>query len=1339
MGNAKSSSSASSSDKAVAQAFSRTTSLIKDQFNLSIIGHHGIPYNAKVVAFCSEQGILAVGTASGTIKIYGGNGFEALLQAPTLTLEGDAQYPIPRSPSVTRLNFTGQHRLIATYSNSSIQTFDFLAQSANDHKIAQVSSHWTTNVIVAVETMPYFPNYPFYYVATDDGHVHVIHEVTGKICTNYTITPQAVGVVNKAVEDQGCPLCISAMASNPQNGNQLVLAYEGGDIIYLWDVLRRKTVREYSLTYGKSGKKSQMDRRNAVRSISWHKNGKYFVAAYIFGGYSVFHVDKMKGIYRTIGNGDDNTAMQLIHWASAPPTSSHTNLAGAIIFTGGSIDRTASCSDGDITSLSPESTVRILYPPLNLSPEDALINLFKGELLTWKLTAIEAIDKANIIDFAVNDDQVDSCLKIAPFSMIILSGSCMDGLLPRLSVQPLPAFISFKENNREEWEWKPDKLVRACNASSSLEHFEHDGRISSTTPSVHSISVIPILSENGVNSLQDLKHSWVREKDMRQRKIALPDYHQGEHDGIYSWPLSGGIVLEPLLHEFCASNNLHQFQLVHNLLIVSTSTGAQFWELICPADASSRGLLNPIYNFSFFNDGILQSCKHIKEDCTMERKISGEVSTVAFCQDARILAFGFTSGEIVCMQYQYEQSTNSDQVDVEVESRAELEGNAESCFQQLFLQSVSSKEIKMISLATAYSYAIVIDSDGKIVAIDFKTSQQTIIQASIEAAPEMVDSMLFTELIQITEIPTEERLSKISNEGDANDVKNTRKYKNWSSLEKLNRSKQPGAFPSPIVTQYHRECIPVLFIGRPRGRIEMFYMHSMIKIAEFVLEPCSMGSVSSILMVDLEGKPVLLPGEDWKAAAVMGTLQAQDVVVHDDIDLNEKPEITETADADASQPTQEAREVEQNLTKHLVKELLGRDDPAAQFDPLNWKDTELVEVYVDAGSLGLQLCHEIDDKAVIQGFVSDHSVANMLENQGVRLGDVLVQLNGFDVTKYNRNEICMLLDNLKDRVKYITFAHDLDRELLEAAGHDENRTQASKDQPIRFLVCTCDDSVHLLQAALPKASDLATGYRQVSTQPVASARVRSTILLTSIVRVPIPTHHGVEHCVVVLDQSRHMYILSLLSLQIIWEQECMAISSILDGVQFQCTYDGELVVLSGTGELERFCLFSETTARDNVGLQRRCVKTTIYDSTRQRPVTLFSTQKENGQQKKTKSGSSFSDAGKIFKKLVIGSSAGSSPKEADLTKLFEFMTEEQERRELLGNRSPSHIPVTPSTQKLGDTKNVLMQTAQQLHERGDKLRDIGLKTEQMKEASENFYQSMKAFNEKNAKKKWYEP
>jgi hypothetical protein len=45
---------------------------------------------------------------------------------------------------------------------------------------------------------------------------------------------------------------------------------------------------------------------------------------------------------------------------------------------------------------------------------------------------------------------------------------------------------------------------------------------------------------------------------------------------------------------------------------------------------------------------------------------------------------------------------------------------------------------------------------------------------------------------------------------------------------------------------------------------------------------------------------------------------------------------------------------------------------------------------------------------------------------------------------------------------------------------------------------------------------------------------------------------------------------------------------------------------------------------------------------------------------------------------------------------------------------------------------------QHLQQRGEKLSDLAVKTEQMRDTAEDFYKTMKAFNTKNETKKWYE-
>ncbi|RQM31278.1 hypothetical protein B5M09_007559 [Aphanomyces astaci] len=58
--------------------------------------------------------------------------------------------------------------------------------------------------------------------------------------------------------------------------------------------------------------------------------------------------------------------------------------------------------------------------------------------------------------------------------------------------------------------------------------------------------------------------------------------------------------------------------------------------------------------------------------------------------------------------------------------------------------------------------------------------------------------------------------------------------------------------------------------------------------------------------------------------------------------------------------------------------------------------------------------------------------------------------------------------------------------------------------------------------------------------------------------------------------------------------------------------------------------------------------------------------------------------------------------------------------------------------KVSGTMDALQQASQNLHLRGDKLSGLEEKTERLKNRADEFYATMKAFNDKEAKKKWYQ-
>ena len=66
-----------------------------------------------------------------------------------------------------------------------------------------------------------------------------------------------------------------------------------------------------------------------------------------------------------------------------------------------------------------------------------------------------------------------------------------------------------------------------------------------------------------------------------------------------------------------------------------------------------------------------------------------------------------------------------------------------------------------------------------------------------------------------------------------------------------------------------------------------------------------------------------------------------------------------------------------------------------------------------------------------------------------------------------------------------------------------------------------------------RAVEIARGSKERSAQPRASFELEAPARITSIVRVPV--REEIKNCLAVLDQSNRVYILSLISLDLIWE------------------------------------------------------------------------------------------------------------------------------------------------------------------------------------------------------------
>lgn len=1144
----------------------------------------------------------------------------------------------------------------------------------------------------------------------------MLHEDSCRL-SSYVISPRDVGVAS--TEETRSAQFPTAVAANPRDADQLLLAYDATSTVFLWDLAKRKVVREFTLANRKkalrraSASASSMSagdtssdvgaggwEANSPQSLSWHASGKRFAVGYKHGGFAVFRADKSHGFYHELDTraevdilAGEQASLSLapvkqLQWLSAPPSSKNASLAGAIVFSrGGAFKR-------ELTLVYP--------PPRDVAPDDALSELIKSEQLAWHVASIPSINNAEIVDFAVASDQMDYMSKPAPLSVLVLSGNPLDGCLPSVSVQPLPCFVRFRENDKEDWEWRLEKLPRACGIPPILQ-------LSPLT----AFSVANLLCSDG--ALQDdLFTTWEQDKyDPLYELLASEDFE---------WPVNGGSMVEPLLSRFLSSSGAIKDEMQTmfqngTLLLTGHANGfVLLWELIPPADRESKGSLRLLHTVD-----VTRQMSPVPE--------TKDISCLSFCHEARVLVVGFSTGEIAVLEFgdwklpmptkpSPESSLAAGEVVSASQSSESFTGEAEAAdttttasyeptdaslnaftgFKVLFSLHIHSQAIQHISLSTAYDYFAASDASGVVSLTQIASEAFKLVVfelPSVEEEPVSVESLLISELAQAVDL-----LVSVSSASDK------RSKSSSTRSRQLSRGSASSAADGSFVAQ-HREMVPVLFVGRGNGKLEMFHVQSGAKIAESLVDPRKASSLSSIIMVDTDGRRIGAPSRAWieqdeeiAAGLENGVRGMTATSTSEYVDSATQG----TGDEDSSSPNPELEYLQQVLHEVISEQsatssadvvLIQDEEQLAkavrtQSSKERWTPSNVVEVTVPPGSLGLHLFTDIEQHAVVKGFVADSATASQIEASGVHRGHVIMSINGLDLTSHNMCVICGVLEKLRSREKTIVFAEGfsyLAHLPSEQNGPVRDAVAAEVEQP-RFLICSCGRTIHLLQAVIPKASEMASGVREVPARPLASVELRAAVLTTSVMRVPVSAR--VENCLVAIDQSNHVYVLSLLSLEVVWEQECSSLGSALDGVHCEVTYGGELVVANSFGEVERFSLYSEQTAVESALMERKCIKTRLHLEER---AYEFSSDQNASPKKK----GGIADAGKMFKKLVTG-----LKDDADLHKVFHFSKAEDERAQLFRDRRASVSQAAqddPSAVKkvekgLGGTKDALMQATQ---------------------------------------------
>lgn len=307
--------------------------------------HYGIPSTASTLAFDPIQGLLAVGTLDGRIKVVGGNNIEALLISP-------AALPFKN------LEFLQNQGFLASVSNENeIQVWD-LEKRCISSNIKWESTITAFSVISGTNYMYLGDEYGFLSVLKYDA------EEKNIIPLPYHVPP------NLIAEGAGISLpdhqSIVGVLSQPcLSGNRVLIAYDNG-LIILWDVtedkavhvkgygdlqLRGGSVVDFSDNESHTHLNDSVDNEKTEKEISslcWvSPDGSVLAVGYVDGDILLWNLsasDNDKGqktqkspndvVKIQLSSGDKRLPVIVLHWSSSKAPNDH----GGQLFAYGGVD-----------------------------------------------------------------------------------------------------------------------------------------------------------------------------------------------------------------------------------------------------------------------------------------------------------------------------------------------------------------------------------------------------------------------------------------------------------------------------------------------------------------------------------------------------------------------------------------------------------------------------------------------------------------------------------------------------------------------------------------------------------------------------------------------------------------------------------------------------------------------------------------------------------------------------------------------------------------------------------------------------------------------------------------
>ncbi|XP_072313572.1 syntaxin-binding protein 5 isoform X3 [Eucyclogobius newberryi] len=226
--------------------------LQSEQFQLCKTVRHGFPNQPASMAFDPVQKILAVGTQTGALRLFGRAGVECYCQH-----EGGA--------AVIQLQFLiNEGALVSALADDSLHLWNLRQKIPAVLHSLKFSRERITYCHLPFQSK-------WLYIGTERGNIHIVN------VESFTLSGYVI-MWNKAIElsSKTHPGPVVHISDNPMDEGKLLIGFECG-VVVLWDLKCKKA--DYRYTYDE-----------AIHSVAWHHEGKQFVCSHSDGTLTTWNV-----------------------------------------------------------------------------------------------------------------------------------------------------------------------------------------------------------------------------------------------------------------------------------------------------------------------------------------------------------------------------------------------------------------------------------------------------------------------------------------------------------------------------------------------------------------------------------------------------------------------------------------------------------------------------------------------------------------------------------------------------------------------------------------------------------------------------------------------------------------------------------------------------------------------------------------------------------------------------------------------------------------------------------------------------------------------------------------